>query len=416
MLPLCRGVSLYLPLLVLLPLQLHGADAQAGSDNAVAATAQAQRELRSAAGSGDLVLLASAIQRGAKVDYKKGDGTTPLSEAARKGQAAAVVALLEAGATVDLRAAGQMTALMSAARLVDTAAMRALLAAGADPNLQAPNGWTALMYAAKDARRDGVAMLLESGADRTLKSASGKTALQWAQESGAPGVAEVVAMLESGGSAANGTSAEYVRCETQAWDPSGSGGAGGFVSGSFTLEMHREWAPLGYDRFMELVRRGFFTDNLIYRTIPGFLVQFGVSAQPALQAEYNAKPLQDDPKVHGLSFGKGVLSFAGSGRNSRTTHMFLADAPSGSRLGNAHHERPIGKIVDHPEIIDSFAQHGYGDISSLQSALVSAGNAAASRYPQLARIKRCEVQSAEERATARQAVEEGRNAARSDEL
>ena len=239
MLPLCRGVSLYLPLLVLLPLQLHGADAQAGSDNAVAATAQAQRELRSAAGSGDLVLLASAIQRGAKVDYKKGDGTTPLSEAARKGQAAAVVALLEAGATVDLRAAGQMTALMSAARLVDTAAMRALLAAGADPNLQAPNGWTALMYAAKDARRDGVAMLLESGADRTLKSASGKTALQWAQESGAPGVAEVVAMLESGGSAANGTSAEYVRCETQAWDLSGSGGAGGFVSGSFTLEMHR---------------------------------------------------------------------------------------------------------------------------------------------------------------------------------
>ena len=80
--------------------------------------------------------------------------------------------------------------------------------------------------------------------------------------------------------------------------------------------------------------------------------------------------------------------------------MFLADAPSGSRLGNAHHERPIGKIVDDPGVIDSFAKHGYGDLSSLQSELVSSGNAAASRYPRLARIKRCEVPSAQERAAA----------------
>ena len=80
--------------------------------------------------------------------------------------------------------------------------------------------------------------------------------------------------------------------------------------------------------------------------------------------------------------------------------MFLADAPSGSRLGNAHHERPIGNIVDNPGVIDSFAKHGYGDMSSLQSELVSTGNAAASHYPRLARIKRCQVQSAQERAAA----------------
>ena len=169
------------------------------------------------------------------------------------------------------------------------------------------------------------------------------------------------------GSADSTATTEYVRCETQAWDPS-AGGSGGFVSDHFTLEMHRDWAPVGYDRFMQLVRRGFSTDNLIYRTIPGFLVQFGVGADPAVQAEYDAKPLQDDPKVPGLAFGKGVLSFAGSGRNSRTTHMFFADAPSGSHLGSAYHERPIGRIIDRPEIIDqvrspkltvAFAQSSY---------------------------------------------------------
>ena len=80
--------------------------------------------------------------------------------------------------------------------------------------------------------------------------------------------------------------------------------------------------------------------------------------------------------------------------------MFLADSPSGTRLGNAHHERPIGKIVDNPGVIDTFSKHGYGDVSSLQSELVSSGNAAASHYPRLARIKRCEVQSAQERAAA----------------
>ena len=115
-------------------------------------------------------------------------------------------------------------------------------------------------------------------------------------------------MLESDGGLHGGASVvEYVRCDTEAWDPS-AGTSGAFVSGAFTLEMHRDWAPIGFDRFMELVRRGFFTDNLIYRTIPGFLVQFGVSADPAVQAEYNDKPLQDDPKVRGLQFGEPFLA------------------------------------------------------------------------------------------------------------
>lgn len=60
------------------------------------------------------------------------------------------------------------------------------------------------------------------------------------------------------------TVAQLVRCETTA--------------GDFTVSMHREWAPIGYDRFMTLIEDKFFDNQLIYRTIPGFLVQFGVSS------------------------------------------------------------------------------------------------------------------------------------------
>ena len=267
---------------VLLVALLHSLPSGSRAAGDAAALAQAQRDLRLAAGMGDVAKLKSAIEAGASVDHKKGDGTTPLGAAARKGQAACVVELLRAGASVDLPGAGDLTALMNAARLVDTETLSVLLAGGASPNVQMANGWTALMYAAKDGNRGTVAMLLAAGADKTLTSGAGKTALQWAQESSAAGKAEVVALLEAtsdgaaAATAAAGTENKYVRCETEAWSPD----KGAFVSDAFTLELHRDWAPLGFDRFMELVRSGFFTDNLIYRTIPGAIFKFNDDRTP----------------------------------------------------------------------------------------------------------------------------------------
>ena len=166
---------------------------------------------------------------------------------------------------------------------------------------------------------------------------------------------------------------------------------GDFVPGAFTIEMHRDWAPIGYDRFMELVKEDFFTDQLIYRTIPGFLVQFGVHGDPAVQGKWNGKRLQDDKAVRGLGFDKGLVSFAGNGKNSRSTHIFIADMPNGRTLGKAAHERPFGKIVDNVDVLDSFHDHGYGDVTSLQSKLVRFGNSAADDYPKLPRLTKCEV-------------------------
>lgn len=56
------------------------------------------------------------------------------------------------------------------------------------------------------------------------------------------------------------------------------------TQGDVSITMHRTWAPLGHDRFLELVRDHFFDDQILYRTLPGFLVQFGVAADPIVHA------------------------------------------------------------------------------------------------------------------------------------
>src|SRR5215470_500194 len=47
------------------------------------------------------------------------------------------------------------------------------------------------------------------------------------------------------------------------------------TAGDFVVEVHRDWAPIGADRFYNLVRARFFTDQAFYRIAPGFIVQFG---------------------------------------------------------------------------------------------------------------------------------------------
>jgi cyclophilin family peptidyl-prolyl cis-trans isomerase len=167
-----------------------------------------------------------------------------------------------------------------------------------------------------------------------------------------------------------------VRCETTA--------------GDFTIQMQRDWAPLGFDRFIELVNSNFFDDQIIYRKIPGFLIQYGVAADPEIQSLWQNNKFPDDPQKN-VPFSKGTVSFAGNGVDSRSSHIFISDEPNGRGLGNAHHERPFGRIVDENgelDFIDNVSDE-YGDITSLQGALVSRGNRAAAKYPNLTRFKRC---------------------------
>merc|ERR1711934_12046 len=91
--------------------------------------------------------------------------------------------------------------------------------------------------------------------------------------------------------------------------------------GSFVVEVHPDWAPLGASRFAELIDANFFKGARFFRVIDGFMAQFGIHGNPKVAAEWKAKSMKDDPVKQ--SNKRGFLSFATSGKDSRTTQMFI---------------------------------------------------------------------------------------------
>ncbi len=86
------------------------------------------------------------------------------------------------------------------------------------------------------------------------------------------------------------------------------------TAGDFVIEVHRDWAPIGADRFYNLVRYGYFTNAAFFRVVPGFIVQFGLSADPAVNKVWKTATIQDDPVVQ--SNKRGNLVFATAGPNT----------------------------------------------------------------------------------------------------
>jgi peptidyl-prolyl cis-trans isomerase A (cyclophilin A) len=118
--------------------------------------------------------------------------------------------------------------------------------------------------------------------------------------------------------------------------------------GRFVATVHRDWAPLGADRFYNLVKAGFFNDVRFFRVIGGQLAQFGMHGDPGVQAAWRNADIQDDPVRH--SNVRGTISFASRGPNTRTTQLFinLRDNSPYDRLGFS----PFAEIVSGMEIVD----------------------------------------------------------------
>jgi peptidyl-prolyl cis-trans isomerase A (cyclophilin A) len=91
--------------------------------------------------------------------------------------------------------------------------------------------------------------------------------------------------------------------------------------GEFTLTVTRAWAPLGADRFYNLVRHHFYDNGSFFRVVPDFVVQFGLSAYPPVSAAWKDTNIKDDSVTQ--SNKKGYITFATAGPNTRTTQVFI---------------------------------------------------------------------------------------------
>jgi len=122
------------------------------------------------------------------------------------------------------------------------------------------------------------------------------------------------------------------------------------TKGDFTVEVHRDWAPLGADRFYNLVKNGFFTDIAFFRVVKGFMVQFGIHGDPKVSREWKSASIQDDP-VGKASNTKCMITFAMAGPNTRTTQIFINYADN-ARLDSMGFP-PFGKVVDGIKTVDA---------------------------------------------------------------
>lgn len=127
------------------------------------------------------------------------------------------------------------------------------------------------------------------------------------------------------------------------------------TNGEFTIECHKDWAPLGAERFYRLVKEGFYDNAGFFRVVPGFVVQFGLAADPAVTNKWRNKRIQDDPVRQ--SNREGYLSFASAGPNTRTTQVFinLKDNIQLDSMGFA----PFGKVISGMEVVRAISSlHG----------------------------------------------------------
>lgn len=161
-------------------------------------------------------------------------------------------------------------------------------------------------------------------------------------------------------------------------------------AGTFTLQLHRDWAPLGVDRFYNLAANGYFNDIRFFRVVPKFIVQFGIHGDPAVSKVWRSARIQDDKVTH--SNKRGTLTFATAGPGTRTTQLFINFADND--FLDSQGFSPLGEVTSGMDVVQKIYA-GYGE-SPDQGQIQQRGNAYLSeKFPKLDYIKSVTVQVAE---------------------
>jgi len=164
--------------------------------------------------------------------------------------------------------------------------------------------------------------------------------------------------------------------------------------GDFTIEARRGWAPIGVDRFYNLVRAGFFDDSRFFRVVPGYIAQFGIAGDPRVAGIWRNQTIADDPVVR--SNTRGFIGYAMTGPNARTTQLYI-NLRDNSARNDPQGFAPIGRVVEGMEVVDQLYS-GYGENSGggmragKQTRMFEGGNARLdAEFPKLDKLLRARI-------------------------
>lgn len=144
--------------------------------------------------------------------------------------------------------------------------------------------------------------------------------------------------------------------------------------GVFRVEVTRADAPLGADRFFNLVRNGYYDQVRFFRIVQNFVAQFGIHGDPAVNTVWRQQRINDDPVVK--SNVRGTLTFATGGANTRTVQVFINLVDNGAGTANNLDARgfaPFGRVIEGMAVVDALFS-GYGE-SPEQQRIQNEGNA-----------------------------------------
>jgi len=120
------------------------------------------------------------------------------------------------------------------------------------------------------------------------------------------------------------------------------------TNGVIVIQTRPDWAPLGVAQFHEMVETEFFNQCRFFRVVPDFMIQFGISGDPAVSSVWRKKVIKDDPVNN--SNVRGIVTFAMSGPNTRTSQLFINTAKN-SFLDKQGFS-PIGEVISGMDSVD----------------------------------------------------------------
>jgi peptidyl-prolyl cis-trans isomerase A (cyclophilin A) len=164
--------------------------------------------------------------------------------------------------------------------------------------------------------------------------------------------------------------------------------------GRFSAVAHRSWAPHGVDRFHYLVRHHYYDSAAFFRVVEGFVAQFGMAADPRINAAWEERRIADDPVRR--SNDRGTISFASKGPGTRTVQLFINLKANPKLDSLAGGFAPIAEVVEGMPVVDSlYWAYGEGEPRGLgprQDLIARQGNTYLRRFfPQLHYVVRATI-------------------------
>ena len=164
--------------------------------------------------------------------------------------------------------------------------------------------------------------------------------------------------------------------------------------GAIVIDVTRDWAPHGADRFYRLVGAGYYDDNRFFRVVKGQWAQFGINGDPKVANAWRTRTIPDDPPAQ--SNVRGTVTFAFAVPNGRATQVYIALTDLSARQ-DAQGFVPFGRISAGIDVADALNSEygetaGGGIRGGKQQPLFEGGNAYLDReFPRLDRVIRATV-------------------------